>query len=203
MTYDRPFEISDAASATTELGRRLARQLRPGAVLALIGELGAGKTQFTRGVVTGLGGDPRTVSSPTFVLMQEYDTKPPVVHIDAYRLNDVDELRELGWTDEVIESSITLIEWADRIESHLPADRITIEFEHVDEQTRRILFQGVSLTKPTHCPICEKPTTTDNPAYPFCSSRCKQVDLGRWFGGDYKVSREIKWDEDDLEELTQ
>jgi tRNA threonylcarbamoyladenosine biosynthesis protein TsaE len=202
MTGNRPVHISDAASATVDLGRQLAAHLKPGDVIALIGELGAGKTQLTRGVVEGLGGDGRAVSSPTFVLMQEYETTPPVVHIDAYRLSDIDEVRDLGWSDDVIDTSVTLIEWADRIAAHLPDDCITIELEHMDETTRRIQISGLQVAASTPCPICQKLVQPDAQTYPFCSKRCKQADLGRWFGGDYKVSREIKWDEDDLDELT-
>ncbi len=199
MIDDRPFGISDLPARTVEWGQRFAATLKPGVVVALVGELGAGKTQFVRGVVAGLGGDPRAVSSPTFVLMQEYDTKPPVVHIDAYRIGDLDEVREMGWADEVIESSITLIEWADRIESQLPPGRITIDFEHAGERERRITRRGSIATPTTPCPICEKPATPDDRHYPFCSPRCKQVDLGRWFDGHYRLSRELRWDEDELD----
>ena len=109
--------------ATLDLGRRLGRLARAGDVLALDGELGAGKTQLVRGLAQGMGLDPRQVSSPTFVLMHEYEppddeapAPPPVlVHIDAYRLSSGDELRELGYDEQLRSGSVTAIEWARRL----------------------------------------------------------------------------------------
>lgn len=196
MTDNRPFILSDSAAATVSAGRRLAAQLQAGDVIALIGELGAGKTHFTRGVVEGLGGEVRAVSSPTFVLMQEYDTSPVLVHIDAYRINDLGEVREMGWTDELIAQSITIIEWADRIGSELPARHVRVEFEHIDPNTRLIRTSVVGGSV-SPCPVCEAAAIATSPWYPFCCKRCRTIDLGRWLGGDYKVSREIRWDNDD------
>lgn len=196
MTRKRPSEISDSPAATVSAGRRLAEQLQTGDVVALIGELGAGKTQFTRGVVEGLAGNPRAVSSPTFVLMQEYDATPPLVHIDAYRINDLDEVREMGWTDELIDQSVTLIEWADRIEGELPDQYVRVELEHVDENRRRIDIQFVG-GEASPCPICSAVSIPTSRWYPFCSPRCKTIDLGKWLGGGYRVSRAIRWDDDD------
>src|ERR1700722_3758959 len=83
-------------AATAAFGRRLAAALFPGAVVALIGQLGAGKTHLTRSIAEALGADPRAVSSPTFVLIQEYAARLPIYHFDAYRLRGPDEFAELG-----------------------------------------------------------------------------------------------------------
>jgi tRNA threonylcarbamoyladenosine biosynthesis protein TsaE len=202
MTDDRPAWISDSPDRTVALARRLAGSLSVGDVVALVGELGAGKTQFVRGLVEGLGGDGRAVSSPTFVLMQEYDTTPPLIHIDAYRLNDLAEVRELGWTEPLIGESITVIEWADRIQPELPDGRITIRLDHVGPTQRRITVGGAGRVgrDVERCPICRSPVRPGDADFPFCSERCRMVDLGRWFDGDYRVSRELRPDsEDDMQ----
>lgn len=127
---------------THRLGRRLAQALAPGDVVALVGDLGAGKTHFVQGVVAGLDVPAEAAHSPTFVLIQEYDGRLPICHIDAYRLRDVDEFVELG-ADEVLGSeAVCLIEWADRVEEVLPRDRLTISIEATGENIRRFRFSG-------------------------------------------------------------
>lgn len=115
---------------TIEAGRRFAQQLSVGDCVALIGPLGAGKTQFARGVALGMGlDDGRMVHSPTFVLMQEYPCRVPVYHLDAYRLVDpVGELEDLGF-EEFLTDGVVLLEWADRAAGLLPDGswQVTIE----------------------------------------------------------------------------
>ncbi|MFW6154814.1 MAG: tRNA (adenosine(37)-N6)-threonylcarbamoyltransferase complex ATPase subunit type 1 TsaE [Planctomycetota bacterium] len=123
---------------TIALGRRFAANLAVGDCVALAGPLGAGKTQFVRGVAVGLGlDDGRMVRSPTFVLMQEYPARVPVYHLDAYRLSDPEaELIDLGF-EEMLTDGIVLLEWAERAASLLPAGTWTVEIEITGPTDRR------------------------------------------------------------------
>lgn len=202
---------------TMNVGRAVGRLCRRGDVIGLSGELGAGKTQFVRGLAEQLGADGRAVSSPTFVIMQEYDADPPVLHIDAYRIESLDEVAALGWTEELVGDSVSVIEWADRIAEELPADRLEITIAHRDPTRRELTLAGrgdwadrLAMLRPVdpgsdeplsaiRCPVCRKPAS---PAFsPFCSKQCKMVDLNRWFTGDYRLSREVDWENDDLAQL--
>jgi tRNA threonylcarbamoyl adenosine modification protein YjeE len=107
-------------AATGRLGQLLAQAVAPGDVIALDGPLGAGKTTLVRALVEGLGGDPAQVSSPTFTLLHRYHARWPVVHVDAYRLQDAAALAGLGF-DELAEDGIGVIEWAERVATALPA----------------------------------------------------------------------------------
>lgn len=130
-------------AATEALGRRLGPLLFPGAVVALVGGLGAGKTHFVRAVAEGLGvRNPAAVTSPTFVLVQEYRARLPVYHFDAYRLNSVDEFVALG-TDEYFHGDgVCLVEWADRVLDALPAERLEVAFRVVSETERELTVTG-------------------------------------------------------------
>jgi tRNA threonylcarbamoyl adenosine modification protein YjeE len=101
-------------AATQRLGTELAAELAASEVLAIDGELGSGKTTLIRAIVAGLGGDPELVSSPTFTLINRYQARLPIVHLDAYRLRDGSDLAALGF-DELLEESVVLIEWASRV----------------------------------------------------------------------------------------
>jgi tRNA threonylcarbamoyladenosine biosynthesis protein TsaE len=125
-------------AATDRLGRRLAGHLAPGTVVALIGPLGAGKTQFVRAVAEELGiTDPHAVSSPTFVLIQEYAARLPVYHFDAYRLSTPGEFFDLGAHEYFQADGVCLIEWADRVAPCLPADHLRITISPTGETARR------------------------------------------------------------------
>jgi len=130
---------------TTRLGAALASALHPGTVVALIGPLGAGKTRLVQAVAIALGVAPGTVTSPTFVLVNEYAGGIiPVYHFDTYRLKDDDEFLNLG-PDEYFDSDgITFIEWADRVAHLLPQDRLEINIEPTGETERRITINGTS-----------------------------------------------------------
>jgi tRNA threonylcarbamoyladenosine biosynthesis protein TsaE len=130
-------------AATTALGRRLAEMLFPGAVVALIGPLGAGKTHFVRAVAEGLGvRDPRVVNSPTFVLIQEYSARLPVYHFDAYRLRGPAEFDDLGAHEYFASSGVCLVEWADRVEEALPAEHLRLTFAITGESSRQVTVEG-------------------------------------------------------------
>src|SRR5512145_3164524 len=116
--------VTRSARATHALGARLGRLLRPGDVVALVGDLGAGKTQLVRGACAGAGVAPADVSSPTFAIVQTYRGRLPVHHADLYRLGDLDELYATGFMDLLGGEGAMLVEWADRIAGWLPPVRL-------------------------------------------------------------------------------
>jgi tRNA threonylcarbamoyladenosine biosynthesis protein TsaE len=122
---------------TSEVGRRLAQTLSAGAVVLLIGDLGAGKTALARGLAEGLGVSPEEVSSPTFTLMQEYrGGRVPLVHVDLYRLNDPREIDELG-LEELGMNTVLAIEWAEKLPRSIP-NAVEVRIEHGDGDVRRL-----------------------------------------------------------------
>jgi tRNA threonylcarbamoyladenosine biosynthesis protein TsaE len=125
-------------SASTAFGRRLGELLFPGSVVALIGPLGAGKTYLVRAIAEGLGiVDSRVVSSPTFVLIQEYLARLPIYHFDVYRLRSEAEFQDLGAHEYFAGDGVCLIEWADRVPGSLPAEHLRIELSVTGESSRR------------------------------------------------------------------
>jgi len=136
--FDRAVELQ-SLSATESFGRHLGSLLFPNAVVALIGPLGAGKTQLSRAIAEGLGiANPAAVTSPTFTLIHEYPARLPIYHFDAYRLNGPNEFLDLGVSEYFEAGGVCLIEWADKVESALPAERLTIRIEVVDENRRKV-----------------------------------------------------------------
>ena len=130
--------ISKSAEETVAAGRTYGRDARKGDVFALSGDLSAGKTQFVKGFVAGLGSR-ADVTSPTFVLVHEYgDGRLPVYHFDFYRLESRDALARLGFDDYIFGDGISLIEWADRYSDVIPPHAKWISFELRDENTRVI-----------------------------------------------------------------
>ena len=136
--------VSNSAAATRRVGRRLGHAALPGTRLALVGPLGAGKTQLAKGVAEGLGVR-SVVNSPTFIIVNEHAGRLPLFHVDAYRLNDADEARQAGVFDERQAEGVTVIEWADRLDGWMPADVLRIELELVDDEPehRVIRWQAV------------------------------------------------------------
>lgn len=130
---------------TERLGAALADVLPLGTVVGLIGTMGAGKTRLVQAVATALGVPAGGVTSPTFVLMNEYrQGRVPVFHFDTYRLKDEDEFLDLG-PDEYFDSDgITFVEWADRVEHLLPEERVEVELEVTGDTTRRVTLLGTS-----------------------------------------------------------
>ncbi len=115
---------------------RLAAHAKVGDVIALSGDLGAGKSCFARGFLRGLGYD-GDVPSPTFTLVQPYDTEPPVWHVDLYRLDSPDEAEALG-LDEAYDTQVTLIEWPERLGPRLPAEALRIRIDGAGTPIRRL-----------------------------------------------------------------
>jgi tRNA threonylcarbamoyladenosine biosynthesis protein TsaE len=131
------FAIATLAE-TEDFGRKLGTLLFPGAVVALVGQLGAGKTHLARAIAEGLGvKNPAAVTSPTFVLIQEYPARLPIYHFDAYRLSGPREFAELGVDEYFRGDGVCLVEWADRVSATLPAEHLRIEIHVVDENRRR------------------------------------------------------------------
>src|SRR5438132_14048601 len=130
--------ISKSVEETMEEGGRYARAARPGDVFALTGDLGAGKTQFVKGFVAGLGSGAE-VTSPTFVLLHEYeDGRLPVYHFDFYRLDNSEAVLRLGFDDYVFGEGVSLIEWADRYSALIPKEAKWLSFELKGENSRLI-----------------------------------------------------------------
>lgn len=125
-------------AATEAFGRRLGALLFPGAVVALVGPMGAGKTHLTRAIAEGLEvRNPAAVNSPTFVLIQEYRARLPIYHFDTYRLSGPREFAELGADEYLRGDGVCVVEWADKVEAVLPAEHLRIEIEIVDAHQRR------------------------------------------------------------------
>ena len=138
---DKNYEIiSDSPQQTIETGKKLGMQLKGGEVIALCGPLGSGKTHLIKGIAAGAGaGDVKSVSSPTFVLVNEYTGRLNIYHIDAYRLNSTREFEMLGFDDFCNPDSVVLIEWADKVESALEGiNCIHIDLSHTSPTQRKI-----------------------------------------------------------------
>lgn len=132
-----------SSDETMELGRRLGELLSPGMFVALCGELGGGKTCFTRGVVSGAApGSAHLVASPTFAIMNEYPGTPPIHHFDFYRLPSCGEIAELGFEEYFQGQGICLAEWAERLGELLPPQRLNVTFEHAGDDQRIITMEA-------------------------------------------------------------
>ena len=145
------FDVN-SVEETWELAKKLAAELKPGDVVCLEGELGAGKTTFTQGLAAALG-VPGRVNSPTFCIVQEHRASsnvkpqtsnvklPYLVHMDLYRLHGEDDVIAIGWEDFLSEGAILVVEWPERAGSLVPADAKHVVFTHLsDEESRRIVF---------------------------------------------------------------
>lgn len=135
--------ISHSVTETEHIGEALAKTLKGGDVVAYYGDLGAGKTAFTRGLARGLGCTGR-VSSPTFTIVNEHEGTLPLFHFDMYRLSDEEELFDIGWEDYLTRGGICAVEWSERVSGALPEDAITVTIERhsENEEWRRITIKG-------------------------------------------------------------
>lgn len=127
----------ESEADTFELGKQLSTVLRPGSTLALVGDLGAGKTRLVKSLAAALGVPEDDVNSPTFTLVQEYSGRIPLRHCDTYRLRNPDEFLDLGIDELFAPDGIALIEWADRVQHLLPRDVLRIEIHIVSPEARR------------------------------------------------------------------
>lgn len=129
-----------SAEETTSLGERLGKHLKPGDVIALFGDLGAGKTTLTKGIAVGLGLD-ADIHSPTFTLIHEHPGAVALYHVDLYRLSREEEVETLGLEEYIYSDGVTIIEWADRMQSLLPADRLDITLRMSGDTERELIFE--------------------------------------------------------------
>ncbi|OGW43477.1 MAG: tRNA (adenosine(37)-N6)-threonylcarbamoyltransferase complex ATPase subunit type 1 TsaE [Nitrospirae bacterium RBG_16_43_11] len=123
---------------TIAIGKKLGKLMSPGDVIYLTGELGAGKTCFVKGIAEGLGIRGKDITSPTFIIINEYKGKIPLYHIDLYRIGVIEDLRDIGMDEIVYGKGVTAIEWAERIKDVLPDERLDITLKWVDDKTRSI-----------------------------------------------------------------
>ena len=134
--------ITNSPAETEALGERLAKILQPGAVIAYCGDLGAGKTAFTRGLARGLGYT-EPVTSPTYTIVNEYlGGRLPLFHFDMYRLRSSDDLWDIGWEDYLERGGVCAVEWSENVEDAME-NAIWVRIEKTGDESRRITLEGV------------------------------------------------------------
>ncbi len=133
--------ITNSPQETENVGQALAEKLKPGTVIAYEGDLGAGKTAFTRGLARGLGAAER-VTSPTYTIVNEYVSgRLPLFHFDMYRLGSSDELFDIGWEDYLQRGGVCAVEWSENVRDALE-DALTVRIEKTGEDSRKITIEG-------------------------------------------------------------
>ncbi|MEM1328930.1 MAG: tRNA (adenosine(37)-N6)-threonylcarbamoyltransferase complex ATPase subunit type 1 TsaE [Planctomycetota bacterium] len=215
--------VLPSLDATDAFAHTLASWVEPSDVLALRGELGAGKTTLTRLLGAAMGADERGVNSPTFVIAMEHataDGMPGLVHVDAYRVGDESELDAMGWDRLTAPDRVVVIEWPDRIPEAIEAlgERVL----HVELWPESETARGVRMTtssprftdrpwpvasgetssdehrEDTTCPVTGRAVPADSPTWPFADERARMADLYQWFSEGYRIERPIE--ERDMEE---
>lgn len=141
--------LSSSQQQTERLGQALGQALQAGQTIALYGPLGAGKTALVRGIALGLGASPTAVTSPTFVVIHEYQGHLPMAHMDWYRIGSLHELESTGLTEYFAGQTVTVIEWAERGLPLLPQDRIDITLHHRTAFSRMIQLKTTGSTSHT------------------------------------------------------
>jgi tRNA threonylcarbamoyladenosine biosynthesis protein TsaE len=137
--------VSNSIDETLAIGEKLGRELKPGDVVAMIGDLGSGKTVLTKGIAKGLGvKDTRYVNSPTFVIIKEYEGHIPLYHFDIYRLNRYTLVDDISFEEYFYGDGVTVVEWADKIPELLPKKRIEIRLSVEGESKRKIEIRKVT-----------------------------------------------------------
>ncbi len=129
--------ISESEKDTEEIGRSFAQSLKGGEVIAMYGDLGAGKTAFVRGLAKGLGIDAK-VSSPTFTIVNEYPGEIDLIHFDMYRLSSADELFDIGWEDYLARGAVCAVEWSENVTDAFFGDEIKVIIEKTGDNSRKI-----------------------------------------------------------------
>ena len=136
--------ITTSESETEALGAKLAASLPGGSVVAMYGDLGAGKTAFVRGMARGMGLQVR-VSSPTFTIVNEYLGDRGLIHFDMYRLSGADELFDIGWEDYLARGAVCAVEWSENVEDAFFGDEIRVRIEKLSDTGRKITIEGAQL----------------------------------------------------------
>ncbi len=197
----------DCLDLTAAMAGGLSHVLRPGDRIALRGDLGAGKTTFVQHLAAAMGVAPGLVSSPTYVIVNQYPlpTGGELVHADFYRLTSAEDLEPVGWDRLTGPASIVLAEWPERAAGALgaPGTFASIELQATGQDARTMTIRlpdswrdrpGVSdlITRlPTICRTTGKPVSPTAASYPFADERAKMADLNRWFTGDFTISRDL------------
>lgn len=144
MSADREF-LTHSSDQTIERGREIGTNLKPPILILLSGELGAGKTTLTKGIVTGLGAArEEDVTSPTFTLVHKYQGRTRVYHVDLYRISGFHDLETLGLEDLFSEDAVVIVEWPDRLTLRTDWPILRIQLEHVSDDARRIRIDSVT-----------------------------------------------------------
>ncbi len=133
--------ITTSEFETEALGEKLAAALPGGSVVALYGDLGAGKTAFVRGMARGMGLTVR-VSSPTFTIVNEYPGPRELIHFDMYRIGSADELFDIGWEDYLARGAVCAVEWSENVEDAFFGDEVRVRIEKLSDRERRITVEG-------------------------------------------------------------
>ena len=136
--------ITNSELETEKVGERLARAVSGGAVVAMYGDLGAGKTAFVRGMARGMGLTCR-VSSPTFTIVNEYLGERELIHFDMYRLSGAEELFDIGWEDYISRGAVCVVEWSENVQDAFFGDEIKVTIDKLSDTGRRIRIEGVEL----------------------------------------------------------
>ena len=132
--------VSTSPEETITYGRKWAKEVVAGDILCLEGNLGAGKTHFVKGLAAGLGGDSARIQSPTYTLINEYQTTPPLYHFDCYRMESPREALEIGAEEYFYGEGVCVIEWPERIASLIPPEARWISIRNVDKETRKFVI---------------------------------------------------------------
>ena len=136
--------ISHSQLETEEMGQKLAEKLPGGSVVAMYGDLGAGKTAFVRGMAKGMGLSCR-VSSPTFTIVNEYLGERELIHFDMYRLSSADELFDIGWEDYLSRGAVCAVEWSENMQDAFFGDEVVVRIEKLNDTDRKITIEGAEL----------------------------------------------------------
>ena len=136
--------ISHSQLETEEVGRKLAEKLPGGSVVAMYGDLGAGKTAFVRGMAKGMGLSCR-VSIPTFTIVNEYLGERELIHFDMYRLSSADELFDIGWEDYLSRGAVCAVEWSENVQDAFFGDEVVVRIEKLNDTDRKITIEGAEL----------------------------------------------------------
>ncbi|HBG38505.1 MAG TPA: tRNA (adenosine(37)-N6)-threonylcarbamoyltransferase complex ATPase subunit type 1 TsaE [Clostridiaceae bacterium] len=137
--------ITNNENETYNIGIKIGKQLKAGDILSLNGDLGAGKTYLTKGIAKGLGVEDY-ITSPTFTILNEYEGRIPLYHFDVYRINDVEEMYEIGFEEYLYGNGVCVIEWGSVVEEILPKDTINIKIKSLGELSREIEIKSDRIT---------------------------------------------------------
>ena len=130
--------ITKSEEETLRIGSVIGERLKPGDIINLNGELGAGKTHITKGIARGLGVDDY-ITSPTFIIVNQYEGRIPLYHFDVYRINDIDEMYEIGFDEYLYGNGVCIVEWGNIVDELLPGSAIRIDINKIDDTTREIV----------------------------------------------------------------